>query len=46
MRGQRDKRAAEAAKIVGKAVAVIDIAEYQPRRIPSASRAAGETGCP
>ena len=36
MRGQRGKRAAEAAKAAGKAVAVIDIAEYQPRRIPSA----------
>ncbi len=36
MRGQRDKLAAEAAKIAGKAMEVIDISEYQPRRIPSA----------
>jgi len=37
MRGQRGKQAAaEAAKAAGKAVAAIDISEYQPRRIPSA----------
>ena len=37
MRGQRDKRAAEEAKIVAvNAVQVIDVSEHQHRRIPSA----------
>ncbi len=36
MRGQRQKRTAEEALAVGKAVEVIDVSEHQPRRIPSA----------
>ena len=36
MRGQRDKRAAEEAKAAGNAVAIIDVSEHKPRRIPSA----------
>ena len=36
MRGQRDKQAAETAQAAGKAVAVIDVSEHKPRRIPSA----------
>ena len=35
MRGQRDKRAAKEAKAAGNAVEVIDVAEHQPRCIPS-----------
>ncbi len=35
MRGQRDKRASKEAKAAGNAVEVIDVAEHQPRRIPS-----------
>jgi len=46
MRGQRDKRTAAEAAAAGKAVAIIDVSEHRPRRIPSASRAEGETGCP
>jgi len=46
MRGQRDKRAAEESQAAGNAVEVIDVSEHKPRRIPSASRAEGETGCP
>jgi Zn finger protein HypA/HybF involved in hydrogenase expression len=36
MRGQRDKRAAEEVQAAGNAVAIIDISEHKPRRIPSA----------
>jgi len=36
MRGQRDKRAAEEIPATGNAVAVIDVSEHEPRRIPSA----------
>jgi len=36
MRGQRDKRAAEEAKAASTAVAIVDISEHKPRRIPSA----------
>ena len=36
MRGQRDKQVAAAAQAAGKAVAVIDVSEHKPRRIPSA----------
>ena len=36
MRGQRDKRAAEEIQATGNAVAVIDVSEHAPRRIPSA----------
>ena len=36
MRGQRDKRAAEEIQATGNAVAVIDVSEHEPRRIPSA----------
>lgn len=35
MRGQRDKRAAEQAEATGNAVQIIDVSEYNPRRIPS-----------
>jgi hypothetical protein len=35
MRGQRDQRAAYEAKAADNAVEVIDVAEHQPRRIPS-----------
>ncbi len=33
-RGQREKRAAEEAKIAGQAVEIIDVSEHKPRRIP------------
>ena len=49
MRGQRKKRAEEEAKEkdeVNEGIEVIDVSEHLPRRIPSNSRAAGETGCP
>ena len=36
MRGQRGKQAAAAVQPAGKAVAVIDVSEHKPRRIPSA----------
>ena len=36
MRGQRDKRAAEAAKAAGQTVQIIDVSGHKPRRIPSA----------
>jgi hypothetical protein len=36
MRGQREKCAAEEAKAAGNAVAIIDVSEHKPRRIPSA----------
>ena len=35
-RGQRDKRAAEEIQATGNAVAVIDVSEHKPRRIPTA----------
>jgi len=35
MRGQRGKEAAQAARVAGKADAVIDVSEHKPRRIPS-----------
>ncbi len=36
LRGQREKRAAEEAKIAGQAVEIIDVSEHKPRRITSA----------
>jgi hypothetical protein len=38
MRGQRDERAVEEAKVAGKAVEVIEVSEHRPRRIPSPKR--------
>jgi len=34
-RDQRDNRAAEEAKVTGKAVGIIDVSDHKPRRIPS-----------
>lgn len=42
MRGQRDKHAAEEAEAAGKAVEVIDVSGYKPRRVPLPGQPKGD----